>query len=59
MKLSTGLIQIWTCQMNSKDKEQMIWDVYDYYMHPILGYRWKQPTINSHKKINLNELDSY
>ena len=28
-------------------------------MHPILGYRWKQPTINSHKKINPNELDSY
>jgi hypothetical protein len=42
-----------------KDKEQMIWDVYDYYMHPILGYRWKQPSINPHGKRNENELDSY
>ncbi len=42
-----------------KEKEQMIWDVYDYMMHPILGYRWKQPTINPRGKINNNELDSY
>lgn len=42
-----------------KEKEQMIWDVYDYYMHPILGYKWKQPSMNPHGKRNENELDSY
>ena len=42
-----------------EDKEQLIWDVYDYYMHPILGYKWKQPSINPHGKRNDNELDSY
>ena len=42
-----------------KDKEQMIWDVYDYYTHPILGYKLKQSSINPRGKRNENELDSY
>ena len=37
----------------------MIWYVYDYNMNPILGYRWKQQSINPHVKRNENELDSY
>lgn len=44
---------------NKNQKQKMIWDVYDYYMHPILGYRWKQPSINPRGKRNENELDSY
>mgnify|MGYP005695868595 FL=1 len=42
-----------------KEKEKMIWDVYDYMMHPILGYRWKQPSINAKGPRNNNELNNY
>ena len=44
---------------NKNQKQKMIWDVYDYYMHPILGYRWKQPSINPRGNRNDNELNSY
>ena len=44
---------------DKNQKQKMIWDVYDYMMHPILGYRWKQPSINPRRKRNENELDSY
>ena len=44
---------------NKNQKQKMIWDVYDYYMHPILGYRWKQPSINHRGNRNDNELNSY
>jgi hypothetical protein len=42
-----------------KDKEQMLSDVWDYEIHPILGYKWKQSSINPRGKRNENELDSY
>jgi hypothetical protein len=42
-----------------KEKELMFSDVHDYKIHPILGYKWKQPTINPHAKTKPHELDSY
>lgn len=42
-----------------KDKEKMIWDVWDYKIHPILGYKWKQSNINYHGKVKAHEYDSY
>jgi len=45
--------------MKKESKTELIWDVYDYYMHPILGYKWKQPAINSHKRLKHNEYNNY
>ena len=42
-----------------KEKELMFSDVHDYKIHPILGYKWKQPSINPRGNRNENELDSY
>jgi|TARA_B100001094_G_scaffold50412_1_gene45978 hypothetical protein len=40
-------------------KEQMLSDIWDYEIHPILGYKWKQPNINPHPKVKAYEYDSY
>ena len=40
-------------------KEQMFLDVWDYRVHPILGYIWKQPAINHHEKTKPYEFEAY
>jgi hypothetical protein len=40
-------------------KEQMLSDIWDYEIQPILGYKWKQPNINPHPKVKAYEYDSY
>ena len=42
-----------------ENKEQMLSDIWDYEIHPILGYKWKQPNINPHPKVKAYEYDSY
>ena len=44
---------------NTNKKKEMPSDWWNHNINPILGYVWKQPAINSHKRINKNELDSY
>jgi hypothetical protein len=46
--------------MNKTIEEKKIpWDFWNHNIHPILGFVWQQPAINSHKQLNKNELDSY
>ena len=42
-----------------KKERRIPWDFWNHNIHPILGFVWQQPAINSHKLLNKNELDSY
>jgi hypothetical protein len=45
--------------MMEETKEQMLSEVWDYRVHPILGYIWKQPAINHHEKTKPHEFEAY